>query len=58
MKILEKGERADTLYGIQTEYITEEMIEALRNGQRLYTDVQGEYAVIIKYRAKAKEKTK
>ena len=52
MKILEKGERADTLYGIQTEYITEEMIEALRNGQRLYTDVQGEYAVVIKYRAK------
>ena len=58
MKILEKGERADTLYGIQTEYITEEMIDALRKGQRLYTDVQGEYAVVIKYKAKAKEKSK
>ena len=50
MFILEKGERADPMYGLQKEYITEEDIEALKNGRRLYIDVNNEYAVVIKYK--------
>lgn len=49
MIILNKGERADTLYGMQTETITDKEIEALKNGQRLYIDVNMEYAIVIKY---------
>lgn len=50
MKILNKGERADPLYGLQEEYITDEEIEALRQGKRLYIDINCEYAVVIKYK--------
>ena len=50
MIVLEKGERADHLYGLQTEYITDEDIEALKEGKRLYFDVNVEYAVVIKYK--------
>lgn len=49
MIILKKGERADHLYGSQTEIITDKEIEAVKKGQRLYVDVNMEYAVIIKY---------
>ena len=54
MIILEKHERADQLYGSQTEIITEEEMEALKQGKRLYISVNMEYAVIIKYRGKNK----
>ena len=51
MRILKKGEKAYPCYGIETEYITDEMIEALKKGRRLYTVIQdGEYALVIKYK--------
>ena len=51
MQILKKNEKANPYYGIETHYITDEMIEALKEGNRLYTDIQdGEYALIIKYK--------
>lgn len=46
--ILEKGEKADSLWGMNTEIITDEMIEALQQGKRLYLSVNDEYAVVIK----------
>lgn len=49
MRILEKGEKADTLWGLGTEYITNKEIEALKSGKRLWLSVNDEYAVIIKY---------
>lgn len=49
MIILNKGEKADPLYGRQDEKITDKEIEALKNGQRLYIDVNMEYAIVIKY---------
>ena len=48
MIILEKGERADPLYGRQDEIITDAMIDALKAGKRLYIDVNHEYAIVIK----------
>lgn len=50
MIILEKGERADPLWGMETEYITDEEIEALKSGRRLWLSVNYEYAVVIKYK--------
>ena len=51
MKILKKNEKANPCYGIETQYITDKMIEALKEGNRLYTYIQdGEYALIIKYK--------
>lgn len=50
MIILEKGEKANPYYGLTTEYITDEMIEALKHGKRLYFDIGAEYAVVIKYK--------
>lgn len=50
MKILNKGERADPLYGLLGETITDKEIEALKDGKRLYIDVNCEYAVVIKYK--------
>ena len=58
MRILEKGEKANPCYGIETQYITDEMIKALKNGQRLYTWIQdGEYALVIKYKKGADNDT-
>lgn len=54
MIILENGERADPLWGIDTEIITDEMIEALQQGKRLYLSVNDEYAVVIKKDGKRK----
>ena len=54
MIILEKGERADQLWGMNTEIITDEMIEALEQGKRLYLTVNDEYAVVIKKDGKRK----
>lgn len=55
MVILKKGERADSCYGIETDYITDEMISALKEGKRLYTTIQGgEYALILKHKGKKK----
>ena len=54
MIILENGERADPLWGIDTEIITDEMIEALEQGKRLYLSVNDEYAVVIKKNGKRK----
>ena len=50
MIILEKGEKADPLWGMATEYITDEEIEALKSGRRLWLSVNDEYAVVIKYK--------
>lgn len=50
MRILNKGERADPLYGRQDETITDKEIEALKDGKRLYIDIGCEYAVVIKYK--------
>ena len=49
MIILNKHEKADPLYGMAIETITDKEIEALKNGQRLYVDVNMEYAIVIKY---------
>ena len=54
MIILEKGERADQLWGMNTEIITDEMIEALEQGKRLYLTGNDEYAVVIKKDGKRK----
>ena len=50
MIILEKGEKADPLWGMATEFITDEEIDALKEGKRLYMSVNDEYAVVIKYK--------
>ena len=55
MRILEKWQKADPLYGMETHYITEKEIKALIEGKRLYFDVNWEYAVVIKF--KSQEKT-
>jgi hypothetical protein len=48
MRILKDGECPDTLWGLEKETITNEMIEALQEGKRLYLTVNDEYAVVIK----------
>ena len=50
MKILKKGEKAEPLWGIGTEYITDKDIDALKSGKRLYMTVNNEYAVVIRYK--------
>lgn len=50
MRILKKGEKADPLWGIATEYITDKDIDALKSGKRLYMTVNNEYAVVIRYK--------
>ena len=55
MIILKKGEKADPLWGMATEYITDEEIEALKSGRRLWLSVNDEYAVVIKYKGGEKE---
>lgn len=47
MIILKKGERADPLWGLHKEKITDEMIKALQQGKRLYLSINDEYAVVI-----------
>lgn len=54
MIILEDGERAEQFWGMYTEIITDEMIEALEQGKRLYLSVNDEYAVVIKKNGKRK----
>lgn len=49
MRILKEGEKADSLWGIGTEYITDKDIDALKSGKRLYMTVNDEYAVVIRY---------
>ena len=55
MVILKKGERIDWQYGGDYEYITDEDIEALKQGRRGFIDVNAEYTVILKYAKKKKE---
>ena len=56
MRILKNREKAYPCYGIETQYITDEMIKALKDGKRLYTRVQdGEYALVIKYKKGAEK---
>jgi hypothetical protein len=55
MRILEKWQKADPLYRIETHYITEKEIEALIEGKRLYFDVNWEYAVVIKFKSQKKK---
>lgn len=44
----EMDEEVDTCYGIETYQITEEDIEHLRNGGKLYSTINGgEYAILI-----------
>lgn len=57
MIILEKGERADPLWGMETEFITDEQIEALKSGRRLWISVNDEYAVVIKYKGEVEKWT-
>ena len=49
MRILKEGEKADPLWGIGTEYITDKDIDALKSGKRLYMTINDEYAVVIRY---------
>ena len=55
MIILEKGEKAESLWGMGIEYITDEEIEALKSGRKLWLLVNDEYAVVIKYMGGDKE---
>ena len=50
MIILQKGEKADPLWGMGIEYITDKEIEALKSGRRLWLSVNDEYAVVIRYK--------
>lgn len=44
----ELDEEVDSCYGMETYYITEEDIEHLRNGGKLYSTINcGEYAIQI-----------
>lgn len=49
MRVLKEEEKADPLWGIGTEYITDKDIDALKSGKRLYMTVNDEYAVVIRY---------
>ena len=49
MYIMKKGERAERLYGLYEEVITDEELIALINGKRLWFSVGGgEYAIVLK----------
>ncbi len=50
MIILKKGEKADPMWGMSTEHITDKDIDALKSGKRLYMTVNDEYAVVIRYK--------
>ena len=54
-KILEYGERADSLYGIENKEITELELEALLEGKRLWTDINWEYAMTIRLKDRLNE---
>ena len=54
-KILEYGERADSLWGIENKEITELELEALLEGKRLWTDINWEYAITIRLKDRLKE---
>ncbi len=47
-RILEKGERADSLYGREYVFITRHDLSELANGKRLYITVNMEYAIVVK----------
>ena len=47
-RILEKGERADSLYGREDVFITRHDLSELANGKRLYITVNMEYAIVVK----------
>ena len=49
IRILEKGEYAPPMYGLEEHTLTDEQMEALTNGKRLYIEVEGEYAIVLKY---------
>ena len=49
--IKDKRHKIDPCYGLETREITDEDIEALKSGKRLYTTINGdEYALLITYR--------
>lgn len=54
-KILEYGEKAESLYGIENKEITELELEALLEGKRLWTDINWEYAMTIRLKDRLKE---
>ena len=54
-KILEYGERAKCLYGIENKEITELELEALLEGKRLWTDINWEYAITIRLKDRLNE---
>ena len=55
MFILNKGERADAMWGLHRVYLTDKDIEELKKGKRLYFQVFNEYAVIISYKRSGKK---
>lgn len=50
MRILKVGEKVPKLYGVEVDFITDEMITALRKGKRLYVSVNDEYSLVIRYK--------
>lgn len=54
-EILEQGETARELYGIEDKKITELELEALLEGKRLWTDIYWEYAITIRLKDRLKE---
>ena len=54
-KILKKGEKAESLYGIENKKITELELEALLDGKRIWTDINWEYAMTIQLKDRSKK---
>ena len=54
-KILKKGEKAESLYGIENKKITELELEALLDRKRIWTDINWEYAMTIKLKDRSKK---
>lgn len=54
-KILEYRERAESLWGLENKEITELELEALLEGKRLWTNINGEYAMTIRLKDRLNE---
>lgn len=46
-----KKKKVDPCYGLENFYLTDEDIENLKKGKKLYTTINmGEYAIVLRYR--------
>lgn len=54
-KILKNGEKAEGLYCLSNKKNTELELAALLDGKRIWTDINGEYAMTIQLKGRFKE---